>query len=263
MAFLCVQQRCFVKNGEVRLCELLENRYVEDMKKACSYGIDLVLVLGFLTVFSKNAISLMYHEVAGLALLILCLIHLAMHAPWVRSVFSRLFQRGTSAKIRFMAFVDAALVLGTILLLVSGLMVSKKLFPHAGGEFMIPVHFFAAALFLILIGLHLGLHSERICRPARLSVAKWRCLCVLLVALIVLAIFAMATSSFKTWISVPFVQAEAHAHGAAGGPQRGMAQGFSFARFCMVTGTTLAIMAGWASLAALPVLHHVRKVSRR
>lgn len=232
------------------------------MKKACFYGIDLVLVLGFLTVFSKNAISLMYHEVAGLGLLVLCLVHLAMHAPWIRSVFSRLFRKGVSAKVRCMVFVDVALVLVTLLLLVSGVMASKKLFPHDGGKFMIPVHFFAAALFLILVGLHLGLHSERICKPARLSKGTWRGLCVLLAALVVLAIFVMATSSFKAWISVPFVRAATRVHGAVN-PQRGMAQGFSFVRFCMVAGTTLAIMAGWASLAALPVLHHARSVSRR
>ncbi len=232
------------------------------MEKACSYGIDLVLVLGFLTVFSKNAISLMYHEVAGLCLLVLCLVHLAMHASWIRSVFSRLFQRKMGAQIRCMAFVDAALVLTTILLLVSGLMASKKLFPHSGGEFMIPVHFFAAALFLILVGLHLGLRSGRICKPARLSERTWRGLCVLLVALVVLAIFIMATSSFKTWISGPFVRAAIHTHGA-GNPQKGMAQVFSFAHFCMAAGTTLAIMAGWASLAALPVPHHARSVSKK
>ena len=50
---------------------------------ALRIGLDCVLIAICATLFSKNVISLMYHEVVGLVLLILFVVHVVFNRKWV------------------------------------------------------------------------------------------------------------------------------------------------------------------------------------
>ena len=64
---------------------------------ALRIALDCVLIAICATIFSKNVISLMYHEVVGLALLVLFIVHVVFNRKWLGMVFSR---KGHSPRVK-------------------------------------------------------------------------------------------------------------------------------------------------------------------
>lgn len=186
-------------------------------KTACRIVLDIVLILVLITLYSKNVISLMYHEVTGLVLFVLFALHLALNRKWIANLLgSRL---GKGAKPRIMAAVNVLLVLSWLTVMVTGILVSKKIFAIQLSS-LNPFHFFSSALALIVTGVHFGLHwhyfwgflGKRIRLPRTVAV-------VLMVAVILFGCLQTVNSSFPKWISAPFTAGSGE-HGAGGHPEK-------------------------------------------
>lgn len=168
---------------------------------------DCVLIAICATLFSKNVISLMYHEVVGLVLLILFIVHVVFNRKWVSRVFSGKMKTGKS---KVALVVNALLVLSWICVMVTGVLVSKKLFPFQISS-LNPLHFFSAALALVMTGIHFGLHwnyfwgwmGKRIRLPKVVAV-------ILCVVILVFGGYRVVTSSFGRWIAAPLTTREEH-----------------------------------------------------
>ncbi len=177
--------------------------------------LDILLVFLFTTVFSKNVISLTYHEVIGLALFALILVHVFfLNSAWVKGVAAKLFQRKMPNKTRLIACVDLLLGFSFLLIIISGVLISKKLFGFGLKAPWIVIHFFCTALMIILIGVHLGLHWEYL----KSGIGKrltWlrlpqKAAFVLSALICVFGIYSLFTSSLGNWLSRPFVTFEGH-----------------------------------------------------
>ena len=70
--------------------------------------LDCVLIAVLITLFSKNVVSLMYHEVVGLIILGLFLIHIVFNRKWVGAVASKLSRRKLTGKSRAMMLSQAS-----------------------------------------------------------------------------------------------------------------------------------------------------------
>ena len=119
-------------------------------------ALDLVLFALLVLMYQKRLISMEFHEIGGLVLFGLFLVHKALNWKWLRAAAAGLRKgRVTAAMV-----VDALLFLSMTAVLVTGLLISKTL-PTAivGSGRLKPWHFFAAALSLALTGIHLGLHA--------------------------------------------------------------------------------------------------------
>ena len=180
------------------------------MKKKLAWRIplDIVLVLLFTTVFSKNVISLMYHEVVGLVLFALIILHLFLNSAWIKGVCAKLFDKKLPKKTRVTIGVDILLLISFLLIIVSGILISKKIFSFGLKAPWIVIHFFCTALMIILIGVHIGLHwgylKQKLPKPPKMVAL------VLTVVICVFGVYSMFTSSFGTWLSRPFVKFEGH-----------------------------------------------------
>ena len=174
---------------------------------ALRIGLDCVLIAICATLFSKNVISLMYHEMVGLVLLILFVVHVVFNRKWVSRVFSGKVKTGRS---KVTLVVNALLILSWICVMVTGVLVSKKLFPFQISS-LNPLHFFSAALALVMTGIHFGLHwnyfwgwmGKRIRIPKVVAVI----LCVVILAF---GSYRVVTSSFSRWVVAPFTSHEDH-----------------------------------------------------
>ena len=168
---------------------------------ALRIGLDCVLIAICATLFSKNVISLMYHEVVGLVLLLLFVVHVIFNRKWVSRVFSGKLKTG---RLKVTLVVNALLVLSWLCVMVTGVLVSKKLFPFQISS-LNPLHFFSAALALVMTGIHFGLHwnyfwgwmGKRIRLPRVVAVI----LCVVILAF---GGYRVVTSSFGRWVIAPF-----------------------------------------------------------
>ena len=104
------------------------------------------------------------HEVFGVTALALVLFHCVENRGW----FVHMFRKKTSPKTdsgaaRFRNLVTLFLTITTLILLVSGVMISNVVFRFLGipyQEFWHYVHFASGVIFLILVLIHIGNHRR-------------------------------------------------------------------------------------------------------
>lgn len=177
--------------------------------KAHKYILDAILIILILTLYSKNVINLMYHEVAGLIICGLFIIHLIFNRKWITGVMSKVFSPKITVKAKVTCVVDILLLASWAGVAVTGIMISKKLFSfHI--ESLTPFHLFFAGAGLILTGIHLGLHTEYIQAVLRkipgIRKIKRPVTTILMILLLLVGGYSFAGGSMTKWISAPFSQ---------------------------------------------------------
>ncbi|MGM9603197.1 MAG: DUF4405 domain-containing protein [Faecousia sp.] len=182
------------------------------MKKPLNfkYGkllLDLILLVFLALMYHKKAISMEFHEVGGLVLCGLFLMHKVLNWRWIRTVTVGICRR--KAKINLRWAVDVLLLLSITAVLVTGLLIAKKLpTAIANARWLKPWHYFSAALALVLSGIHLGLHAEL------LKSALWHKLlpsgrartvagALLLCIVFCFGSYALVRTGFLSWLSQP------------------------------------------------------------
>ena len=78
-------------------------------KKMVKGLLDLVLVVLLVLLYNKNVISMAFHEVGGLILCGLFLIHKGLNLSWIKAVGKKLFTPGVSGRSKAMMYLDIAL----------------------------------------------------------------------------------------------------------------------------------------------------------
>ena len=182
------------------------------MKNKKIYGkllLDLVLFVLLSLMYRKNAIGMRFHELGGLALCGLFLIHKALNWKWIRGVTAGMIRR--NVKLNVCWVVDVLLLASMTAVLVTGLLISKTLpTAIAGARGLQAWHYFFAAASLALSGIHLGLHG------AYLKNRLWNALplpetarktagILLLCVLFCFGSFHLATTGFASQFTRPFV----------------------------------------------------------
>ena len=173
---------------------------------------DVVLALGTVLLYKKNVLGLGFHELAGIAICVLFIVHNLINRKWIAAVTKNLFSKTTPAKTRMEYIVDVLLCLSFLGVLITGIGISKKYLSalaFLGNKGKI-WHFFFSGCALILTGIHVGLHwkwiSGTILGKNKDNVPKpVHIICIVIfVAMMVGGCYALCTSSMKRWISAPF-----------------------------------------------------------
>lgn len=188
------------------------------------FVLDFVMLVGLATLYSKHVISLQYHEVGGLVLGALFLLHLVFNWKWIKSVFVKLFSRGILVRTRILCVVDVLLLVSWAMVIISGACISKVVFSfHLFGQWKM-WHFFFAGLSLVLSGVHLGFHikyfdvhlKKLIPLPA---LVKKIVVIVLAVAVVIVGAVNYRSAGVGGWLRMPFGSS------MGGGPMGGGASG--------------------------------------
>lgn len=126
-------------------------------------GLDLLMLIIVLLMYRKNVLGLAFHELGGIALCALYILHILLNGKWVRAVSPRLFSKKTAFRCKLNWILDFLLLLCFAYILISGILISKILFHGLHGASVFKTgHFAVSALALVLIGIHLGLHYQSI-----------------------------------------------------------------------------------------------------
>ncbi len=168
------------------------------MKRKFKIALDVIMLLMMLTLFSKRLISMQYHEIAGLVLIAVVIVHIAVNIGIARAM-CRSFMK-IPAALKAGLITDILLLLCFALLGVSGVLISHTILTGISSDnmFFKLSHMFAGGLSVILLGVHIGLHICRKPLPAAAAV-------VLSVIALVGGIYGTANSNEVRWLSMPFM----------------------------------------------------------
>lgn len=175
------------------------------IRKSWKIALDAVMAVLLVLMYKKSALGMTFHEIGGLALIGLFVTHHLFNGKWIASVTSRLFMKTTPAKARVQYAVDALLLIAFVLIGLSGAIISKVVFRLgiAGGGWKI-LHYFCAALAVILAGVHIGLHASYLFGVLLRKRAAKAVAIVLTAALLVFGVYSMTNTSFLRWLTMPF-----------------------------------------------------------
>ena len=118
--------------------------------------VDVLMFILMLLEFSRGYMKPLFHEIFGIALLILVNIHLILN----RSYFKTLFKGKYNLKKPIIVIINAGFMITFVLSMIFGLLSSQDLlkFINIGNLKIIELHKILAYISLIFMGLHLGIN---------------------------------------------------------------------------------------------------------
>lgn len=134
------------------------------MKKSIYFRfiMDIAMGIVFALFFNHKILGgLTYHETAGLVIGVAVVVHLIFNRKWIKHVSKALFDKKIPSRTKVGWIVDLLLLIDMFLIILSGIAISKVLFPSLNIQGSIlnqNTHVACAYLGLALLGIHIGLH---------------------------------------------------------------------------------------------------------
>jgi len=168
------------------------------------FGMTCILV----RLYNSHVFAISFHEIAGLTLAGLFVVHCLFNRKWIAAVSGRLFDQTLPPRIRVGYIVDVLLFITFAVLIISGIRTSQVLFPQLAAPKGTPwrvVHHFTGALSIVLVGIHVGLHWSFVsgisAKGLRLPKKLVRPIVIVLLALLLgFGVYSLVTSSFVPWL---------------------------------------------------------------
>jgi len=217
--------------------------------------LDAAMAVLLILMYNKLTISLSFHEIGGLVVCVMFVFHNLLNRKWIVGISKRIFGRSLTTRVRLGYALDVLLLITVAFIAVSGIMISQSIFLRISGDvtFWRPVHYFASAAALVLVGTHIGLHWSFIrttfakyVKLPRLVARPMGIAC--LIAVLAFGVYGIATSHFLTWLGEPFTESsEPDGVGKGqGGTGRGLHLGSGEAE------SPLLVIATYGSIVAVP-----------
>jgi len=139
-------------------------------KQKSNWLVDAGLLTGFLVAFFLDLTGVAVHQWLGISIGFFCGYHLLVHWTWVKAVTQRYFGR-TSGQASLFYLVDASLLLGLVLIIGSGLVISTWLnLTIASYANWKNLHIWVSLITLALLVVKIGLHWRWIVVTARRTI---------------------------------------------------------------------------------------------
>ena len=128
--------------------------------------LNIVLAVSFIFLMDQwSFMGLTFHEIGGLVVCLFYILHILLNWAFVKEVTFRFFSKVT-AKIRINYILDALLLIGFALIIISGMGISKTIdfswlgFDGTNRMLWRPMHTSISMIVLMLVGIHVGLHWD-------------------------------------------------------------------------------------------------------
>ncbi len=195
--------------------EHTKKRLSAKQARVLKLALDAVMLVLLVLMYKKQVISMAFHEIGGLALIGLFVIHHLVNAKWIGATTKRLFAKTTPWLVRTRYIVDALLLVAFLAIGITGIFISKEVFSlHVEGNFK-TLHYFASAMAIILTGVHLGLHADyilgKLIKKGATKIAKIA-VSVVVALMVAFGGYSIATSSFVSFLAAP-LQTTSLTHG--------------------------------------------------
>lgn len=124
--------------------------------------VDSLIFIAFLVAFEPSLTGIAIHEWLSLAFAATLVIHVILHWDWVIQVGVKFFRKlFHSSRLNFV--IDAILFIAFILVMLSGLLISKAILPTLGIQIAVSqswrfLHSWSADISVFMLALHFALH---------------------------------------------------------------------------------------------------------
>lgn len=171
--------------------------------------LDLIIIILLLSIYDKNIISIGFHEIVGLIVFFLVIMHIILNKKWIYKVSKNLLNYKINKKALIKYIISISLFICLISIVISGVMISKFLFSFNIRGFWIPFHKSLCAIALILIGIHFGLNwsflVKKIKKFTKIPDKIGKPLGVILIVIIFLTgVYSINTTNYIDWLESPF-----------------------------------------------------------
>ena len=182
-------------------------------KNTFKFLLDFVMTILLLLMFKKNILTLSFHEIGGIFVCVLFILHFFINIKWIFAVSKTIFKKATPAKLKISYFVNILLFLFSLAILISGIGINKTIISKLAflSKEGVPLHFFCAAIFFILICVHVGLHWDWIknflCKKCKKGFSKPLKIVLysILAITMVFGAINLSNSSINMWLKAIFV----------------------------------------------------------
>lgn len=127
--------------------------------------LDIIMFISMVLLMKTNITGLQLHEILGVCLFIIFIIHKIINFKWVKSVGKNILNKNMKSKSKIMFFLDLILFIFVTLNVTTGILVSKFILVSItinNIETVATLHKFFAWWSLIVISIHIGLHWENV-----------------------------------------------------------------------------------------------------
>ena len=132
--------------------------------------LDIIMTIVFLMLMSISITGINLHEILGLGILALFIIHNILNWTFTKNISKRVFKNRLRTRVKVMYFLAIALLIDMIVMAVSGLLISKTILTSIAAkntDLWTSIHISSAYLGLVLISIHVGMHWNSIMRAFR------------------------------------------------------------------------------------------------
>lgn len=159
--------------------------------------LDIILLALTITLFNKTFINMKYHEIAGLIVIGITLIHIGINIKTAKAMCIKFTRLPLALKICII--IDILLLINFIWFGISGILCSKTILTSISSDNSVfkLYHMAAGASALVLLGIHIGLHLCRKTIPKKTAI-------ILTIIFIAAGAYSIPNSSFMRWVSIPF-----------------------------------------------------------
>lgn len=130
-------------------------------KNRWKFWFDIVLAILFGLLFTPEVTSLAFHEIAGLVWGAAIIGHLCINKDWVIGISKKIFAKTLKGKTKFSSFLILVLFIDMVIIMISGLFLSKVVFPEVRYSIGInwkALHIVSSLFGLVIVGIHIGMH---------------------------------------------------------------------------------------------------------
>lgn len=185
------------------------------MNNKIKMALDVIMTVIFICLIKLSFTGVTVHEILGIGILVLFIIHNILNYKWIAAVCTNFFTDKVKGKAKFMFVLNVLLFVFTSFTVISGILISQSLFPEislSDTSVWSPLHHFAAYSSLVLISVHLGLHWSMIINFFK-KVLKMRnengtrtwLARVIALALAIFGVKALINQNIQTNFTAPFV----------------------------------------------------------
>lgn len=130
------------------------------MKNTVKINLDIVITVLFVSLLFPYNTGLVYHEIAGISLAAMIILHLILNSNWIVNVSKNLLSGKFKAKTILLYILNIGLFLGITVIIITGLMISNVIFNNNYNESLAFIHKWSSYITVLMIAIHLGLHAK-------------------------------------------------------------------------------------------------------
>ncbi len=122
--------------------------------------LDIVLTILFISLIYPRETGFQFHEIAGLGIAVLFLVHIALNWSWCKSITKNIFNPRLKSKPKLFYLLDCISFITVAGIITTGIMISQVLFPSQDtiSHTVVLLHKWISYSGLVLFGLHIALH---------------------------------------------------------------------------------------------------------